>query len=303
MNFGRVKLPQQTRRQLGAAFDSGKLSHAVLICGGSGRARKAVATLLTQAMVCRTPGERPCLTCPQCVKVRDGVHPDVTVVKPDEGKKSGIIRVEDVRELIIRRCYNTPNEAPAQVFVIEEADAMNIESQNTLLKVIEEPPASARFLLHCQQPGKLLETILSRVDAYNIEEPGAGERESAKIRAACDAVADALAAGDEYAAMMATAPLGEKERKYLTGLCESLASLLRDAIAVKADCAALGRDDAKARALATKFDLNTLLRLEQTAARSLRDAQSTNTQIKLGYCLLTADLFDAASGKDKGATL
>ena len=61
--------------------------------------------------------------------------------------------------------------------------------------------------------------------------------------------------------------------------------------------------DAKARALAAKFDLNTLLRLEQTAARSLRDAQSTNTQIKLGYCLLTADLFDAASGKDKGATL
>ena len=88
-----------------------------------------------------------------------GVHPDITWVEPRGAHE---ILVDDVRTQIVRQAALRPFEARRRVFVIVDADRMNEESQNSLLKTFEEPAAFAHFVLVSSAPGRLLETIPSR---------------------------------------------------------------------------------------------------------------------------------------------
>ena len=75
--------------------------------------------------------------------------------------------------------YILPNEAPRRVFLLAEAQNMTEQAQNALLKILEEPPASALFLLTCENRGQLLETIRSRVVTLSLS--GVAEEESVTI--------------------------------------------------------------------------------------------------------------------------
>lgn len=140
------------------------LSHAYLITGGSPDSRAAFARELTAAYLCE--GEHPpCGACRHCRKVAGAIHPDVNRTTLPEDKRE--ILVDQIRALRTD-VYIRPNEGKRKVYLIDPADAMRSESQNALLKVLEDGPAYAAFLLLAEQPGRLLETIRSRCEQLTL---------------------------------------------------------------------------------------------------------------------------------------
>ena len=138
------------------------LAHAYLISGPAGSGRHTLAALVTAAMVCSAPlAARPCGECVPCKKVLRGIHPDVQVFSgPGEGKP---LTVDQVRQLRTD-AYIRPNEGERKVYWLEGADKMAPPAQNAMLKLLEEGPPYAAFLLLAENPGGLLQTIRSRCE-------------------------------------------------------------------------------------------------------------------------------------------
>ncbi len=152
-------------RRLGAA---GRLSHAYLITGPQGSGKHEVALTLAQALLCQGE-DKPCGHCPHCKKVAASIHPDLISLIPAEGKRD--ILVDQIRQLR-GDVYVRPNEASRKVYLIDPASAMNPSAQNALLKVLEEGPAYAAFLLLSDTAGALLPTIRSRCEQISLTPSG-----------------------------------------------------------------------------------------------------------------------------------
>ena len=149
---------ERLKAGLAAAFAAGRLSHCYLIAGPAGSGKHTLARILAAAMECTEGEKRPCGRCLQCRKVLDGVHPDVITVD-DPARK--IVPVELIRKYRAD-VYIKPNEGLRKVYLIPRAMDMNAAAQNALLKVIEEPPDYAAFLLLTDSAERLLPTIRSR---------------------------------------------------------------------------------------------------------------------------------------------
>lgn len=140
-----------------------KLSHAYMLTGPHGAGREQAVKELAAALLC-SEENAPCRNCRDCRKVLSGVHPDVITVErqtDDKGRLRQEILVGQIRA-VTADAYVAPNEASRKVYVIREADRMNTEAQNALLKALEEPPGHACFLLCTATADALLPTIRSR---------------------------------------------------------------------------------------------------------------------------------------------
>ena len=173
------------------------LSHAYLISGGSGDSRAALAGRMAAAYLCRG-GHPPCGRCGPCRKAAAGTHPDVWRASPAPDKRE--ITVDQIRALR-SDAYIRPNEGARKVYIIDPADAMNPAAQNALLKVLEEGPAYAAFLLLAAQPGLLLDTVRSRCEPIALP-PEEDAPDPALLEQAA-ALAQLLLAGDELACAQA----------------------------------------------------------------------------------------------------
>jgi DNA polymerase III subunit delta' len=151
-------------------------------------------------------------------------HPDLVWLRPPGAQHL----VEDVREWVIRAASLSPAEGRRRVFVIEEAEDLRDESQNALLKTLEEPAPFAHLILICSEPEQLAETILSRCapiefgplspDAI-LEALGAGPEAAAAARlSGGDVQLARLLASERGAALRATAE--EAARAPRTGSSE-----------------------------------------------------------------------------------
>ncbi|MDR3552481.1 MAG: DNA polymerase III subunit [Clostridia bacterium] len=151
---------RETKEQLAAAFDSGRVPHALLIEGPEGCGKKTLAKLLAAACVCSAedPG-RPCGVCRHCVKAASGNHPDIRLVSGGAGARS--FPVDAVRRVRVD-AYVTPNEAMRKVYILTDIQNMTEQAQNALLKVLEEPPEYAVFILTCDSGARVLDTVRSR---------------------------------------------------------------------------------------------------------------------------------------------
>ncbi len=154
----------QLKQRLSASFAAGKSSHCYLLCGPVGSGKHTLARLLTAALQC-TQSNKPCMTCRDCRKVLSGSHPDVITIDDPE-KKS--VSVELIRQLQAD-AYIRPNEAERKVYLIPRAMDMTDAAQNALLKLMEEPPAYAVFLLLTDNAEKLLPTVRSRCAELRLE--------------------------------------------------------------------------------------------------------------------------------------
>lgn len=151
-------------------MDNHRLSHAYIIASESEQRRNAEADRLAAALLCTAEGMRPCGMCRNCRKVQAHIHPDVTVIQRlpgDKGKLKREIYVEQIRSLLMELSV-LPNEAEKKVYVIQDAETMNANAQNALLKGLEEPPQFVAFLLCTGNAGELLDTIRSRCVEYTI---------------------------------------------------------------------------------------------------------------------------------------
>jgi DNA polymerase III subunit delta' len=151
-----------------------RLPHAILISAQEGWGELEFAHSVAQSLLCEKPGRdgRACGACPACGWFAQGNHPDFRLLVPEslapeeEGaepgkKKSEQIRIEQVRELADFLAVGT-HRAGLRVILIYPAEAMNANTQNALLKSLEEPPQATVFLLVSTQPDRLLPTVRSR---------------------------------------------------------------------------------------------------------------------------------------------
>lgn len=177
------------------------LSHAYLITGGSGDSRAALLNRLAAAYLCE--GEKPpCGQCRACRKVGKNAHPDLSRTAPPPDKAE--ITVEQIRSLRAD-AYVRPNEGKRKVYVVSPADAMNPAAQNALLKVLEEGPAYAAFLLDTDRPGKLLDTVRSRCELLAL--PRSKDPIDPELLARAEELASLLLGGDELACAQALVEL------------------------------------------------------------------------------------------------
>lgn len=182
----------RARVALTAALASGP-SHAYLFRGprGSGKgvvARAFAAEILTAGAEDPEDARRRALLDPS-------PHPDLVWLAPRGAQHM----VEEVRERVIRAASYRPFEAEKRVFVIEAAEAMRDESQNALLKTLEEPPGFVHLILLTAEPAALLETIASRCQPVDFAPlPPEAIEASLASEAPAEEIATAarLAAGD-----------------------------------------------------------------------------------------------------------
>jgi DNA polymerase-3 subunit delta' len=162
------------------------LSHAYLFHGPPGTGKRTAARAFAAALLSRGVPDPPDAE----RRVLKGVHPDLTWVEPRGAHE---ILVDDVRRQVVREAVLRPFESSKRVFVIADAERMNEESQNALLKTLEEPSAFAIFVLVSSAPGRLLPTIPSRCQAVRfgpvpsgrIVEVLVAEGVDAQVAAAC----------------------------------------------------------------------------------------------------------------------
>ncbi len=140
-----------------------KLAHATLLCGGNDETRRAAALELAMALVCQAGGSEPCHQCSHCRKTRDGIHPDVQWLAEET------VPVSVVRTLRAD-AYIRPNEAMRKVYVVEHGEGLNLSGQNALLKLLEEGPPFAAFLLLTRREGGILPTVRSRCQLVRLAE-------------------------------------------------------------------------------------------------------------------------------------
>lgn len=142
-------------------FNRTNLPHAILIEGNLGSGKKTLAKSIAAAMVCENQNIQPCLTCSQCKKVQNNIHPDVHLTDASDGKCS----VDTIRQ-IKSDAFVIAGEADNKIYIIDGADKLSSACQNALLKLLEEPPENVVFILLCENASMLLQTIRSRTTKF-----------------------------------------------------------------------------------------------------------------------------------------
>ena len=136
------------------AVRSGRVLNSYVFEGAAGIGKKTMAELFAAALVCEgKAGQLPCGSCPACRKVFTHNHPDVIYLEKTDGKKT--IGIDAVRERILEQVYIRPLLADKKIFLITDGGALTEESQNSLLKALEEPPEYAVFIILTEKAGML----------------------------------------------------------------------------------------------------------------------------------------------------
>lgn len=139
----------------------GRLAHGYLFTGPVGVGKSLFARELARALLCeQSRGElQACETCPSCVQLTAGTHPDFReAVKPAEALE---FPIELMREVCASFALK-PARGKGKVVLIDDADDLNEESANCFLKTLEEPPAQSVIILIGTSPERQLPTIVSR---------------------------------------------------------------------------------------------------------------------------------------------
>jgi hypothetical protein len=254
--------------------DIRRLAHATVVAAAGREESLRCAGRLAAAVVCRSSGPLPCGVCPACRKAMAGIHPDVIRVKrpeDDKGRPKKEIQVDQIRQMAMDAVV-LPNESERKVYLIEDADSMNVPAQNAALKLLEEPPAGVYFLLCVTNPAKLLPTVRSRCAEWNCS-GGEEERDPALQKLA-----------EEFLHKVAS-----RDRAELFRWCAANENLDNRGAAAFLDCAA----DCAARRItgrtpAEGLRLEELLRLSELLDRCAAMLR-VNTGVKHIFGLLAVD--------------
>jgi len=147
------------------ALEQKRVAHAYCFSGIRGVGKTTIARLLAKGLNCRSfdgPTSTPCGTCESCVEIMEGRSLDV--LERDAASDRGI---DDIRQLIEIARY-APSRDRYKVMILDEAHSLTKDASNALLKVMEEPPPYIVFALATTEPNKLLPTILSRCQHYQL---------------------------------------------------------------------------------------------------------------------------------------
>lgn len=149
---------QRIKDTLEKAVKQNKTSHSYLFIGTQGIGKKIIATEFAKALLCLDE-KRYCNECKSCIEFDSNNNPDFLCIKPDEEKN--IIKVDQIRELQ-KVIQEKPIISNKKVYMINDAELMNTQAQNCLLKTLEEPPEFATIILIGSNETAFLPTIKSR---------------------------------------------------------------------------------------------------------------------------------------------
>lgn len=184
---------RQLTDNLQSAIAHNKISHAYLIQGEKLSGKRMIADIFARALQCecdRAEDEhqatlfdlgaesgstlmqkndtgvrmRPCNQCRSCKQAMNGNHPDIIYVVHE---KPNVISVDNIRQQVNGDIAIKPYSGAYKIYIIDEAEKMNVQAQNALLKTLEEPPEYAVILLLATRAEAMLPTILSRCVLLN----------------------------------------------------------------------------------------------------------------------------------------
>lgn len=169
---------EQIIAHLQNAITMDKVSHAYIINGADKSGKMMLAEAFAQALQCEKSEERisavadavasldACMECRSCKQAISRNHPDIIYVRHE---KPNTISVDDIRTQINRDIAIKPYSGKYKIYIMDEAEKMNVQAQNALLKTVEEPPAYAVIILLTTNADTFLPTILSRCVTLNIK--------------------------------------------------------------------------------------------------------------------------------------
>ncbi len=139
-----------------------RVGHAYLFSGPRGTGKTSTARILAKVLNCENPidGE-PCGVCESCVAIEQGTSFDVHEL--DAASNNG---VEAIRDLIAKTAMGTPGRT--KVYILDEVHMLSTAASNALLKTLEEPPPHVVFVLATTDPQKVLPTIRSRTQHFEV---------------------------------------------------------------------------------------------------------------------------------------
>ena len=155
---------EQAKAHVRSSLTAGRVTHAALITGDAGMGKKMFAMTWAGAIMC---GNRqlvdgfpePCGKCSSCVMAEAGTHPEIRILTHEKTSYG----VDEIRTQLVNDSALRPMIGDYRVYIIPEAEKLNIQCQNALLKTLEEPPSYVVIMLLAKNAGALLPTILSRV--------------------------------------------------------------------------------------------------------------------------------------------
>ena len=264
INFDNFVGNEKLKDRLSALIESRSVPQAIMFEGKQGLGKRTLVSQLVRSLLC-TGDDRPCDRCSACAKTKNLAHPDVVVIDGNEPKALSVDAIRGIRS----DSFIKPNEADYKIYLFFNADNMQEEAQNAILKVLEEPSAYCVFIFTVENRSSLLPTVLSRAvcmelfpapvdqaveairrilpdeNVENIEK--AAEIFSGNIGAAVNSlcsgefatlyetslrILNALSALDEYELLSESARF-EGEKELFTGCVTVLGLAVRDALTLK----------------------------------------------------------------------
>lgn len=157
MDFNDIIGHEKIIESLKNAIKNNLVSHSYLFEGPKCIGKEKLARVFAKTLLCQKGGDSPCNTCPSCMKIESGNHPDFHVEYPDKDS----FKKEQIEELQ-RTIRKIPLEANKKIYILDDVDKMTQQAQNSFLKTLEEPPGYATIILLATNSYSLLPTIVSR---------------------------------------------------------------------------------------------------------------------------------------------
>ena len=161
--FADVVGQEHVTQTLANAIAQKRIAHAYLFCGPRGTGKTTIARIFAKALNC-TGGPKIDFddTDSRCIEITEGRALDVMEI--DGASNNGVEQVRELRET----CKYAPANSPYKIYIIDEVHMLSTAAFNALLKTLEEPPAHVKFMFATTDPEKVLPTILSRCQRFDL---------------------------------------------------------------------------------------------------------------------------------------
>ena len=154
---------EHVTKTLQNAIKTDRIAHAYLFVGSRGIGKTSIARIFAKTLNCQaTEGPKPCCKCDSCKEIADGNSLDIYEI--DGASNNGVEQVRELRETVVY----APSRGPYKIYIIDEVHMLSTGAFNALLKTLEEPPPHVMFMFATTEPEKILPTIISRCQRFDL---------------------------------------------------------------------------------------------------------------------------------------